>query len=91
MGRISLPLSHSQAMELKSRCEQAPYGRREETIVDTSVRNAWQLDASRLTIGRRIQEVVASLIPRLANGLPRPVIFQSEKKSGRGKPGFESN
>ena len=69
MGRISLPLSHSQAMELKSRCEQAPYGRREETIVDTSVRNAWQLDASRLTIGRRIQEVVASLIPRLANDL----------------------
>ena len=69
MGRISLPLSHSQAMELKSRCEQAPYGRREETIVDTSVRNAWQLDASRLTIGRRIQEVVTSLIARLANDL----------------------
>ena len=69
MGRIGLPLCHSQAMELKSRCEQAPYGRREETIVDTSVRNAWQLDASRLTIGCRIQKVVTSLIPRLANDL----------------------
>ncbi len=69
MGRIGLPLCHSQAMELKSKCEQAPYGRREETIVDTSVRNAWQLDASRLTIGRRIQEAVTSLIPRLANDL----------------------
>ena len=69
MGRIGLPLSHSQAMELKSRCEQAPYGRREETIVDTSVRNAWQLDASRLTIGPTIKKAVTSLIPQLSNDL----------------------
>ena len=50
MGSIRLLLCCSQAVELKSRCEQAPYGCREETIVNTSVRNAWQLDASRLTI-----------------------------------------
>ena len=69
MGRIGLPLCHSQAMELKSRCEQAPYGRREETIVDTSVRNAWQLDASRLTIGPTLKKAVTSLIPQVSKDL----------------------
>ncbi len=56
-------------MELKSKCEQAPYGRREETIVDTSVRNAWQLDASRLTIGPAIKKAVTALIPQLSTDL----------------------
>ena len=67
MGRIGLPLCRSQAVELKRYCEQAPYGRRQETIVDTSVRNAWQLDASRLTIGPTIKKAVTLLVPQLAN------------------------
>ena len=33
-------------------CSQAPYGRGEETIVDTSVRKTWQLDPSQFTIIR---------------------------------------
>ena len=69
VGRIGLPLCHAQAMELKSQCEQAPFGRREETIVDTSVRNALQLDASKLKIGSNMKKVVASLIPSLATEL----------------------
>ena len=69
VGRIGLPLCHAQAMELKSQCEQAPFGRREETIVDTSVRNALQLDASKLKIGSNVEKVVASLIPSLATEL----------------------
>ena len=69
MGRIGLPLCRAQANELKGECEQAPYGRREETIVDTNVRNALQLDASKVKIGARMKREVTSLIPSLKTEL----------------------
>lgn len=43
IGPIGLPLSKSQAKELANRCEQAPFGRGTETIVDKSVRDTFQL------------------------------------------------
>ena len=41
VGPIGLPLSKSQAKELANRCEQAPFGRGAETIVDRSVRDTF--------------------------------------------------
>ena len=69
VGRIGLPLCYAQANELKGKCEQAPYGRREETIVDTNVRNALQLDASKVKIGKRMKREVTALIPSLKTEL----------------------
>lgn len=46
IGKIRLPLDEAQAQELIGLARQAPYGKGEETIVDTSVRNTWELDAS---------------------------------------------
>ena len=69
LGRIGLPLCRAQANELKGESEQAPYGRREETIVDTNVRNALQLDASKVKIGTRMQHKITSLIPSLRTEL----------------------
>ena len=43
IGPIGLPLSKTQAKELANRCEQAPFGRGAQTIVDTSIRNTFQL------------------------------------------------
>ena len=43
VGRIGLPLSETQAKELANRCEQAPFGRGEKTLVDKAVRNTFQL------------------------------------------------
>jgi len=43
VGPVALPLTSRQAKELKKHCEQAPYGKGEETIVDTSVRRVWRL------------------------------------------------
>ena len=57
------------ANELKVECEQAPYGRREETIVDTNVRNALQLDAYKVKIGTKMQHVITSLSPSLRTEL----------------------
>ncbi|CAM1506359.1 Fc.00g060000.m01.CDS01 [Cosmosporella sp. VM-42] len=41
---IPLPLTEPIAQTIKSACRQAPFGRGDETLVDTSVRNTWELD-----------------------------------------------
>lgn len=43
---IPLPLVSRDADTIKSKCEQAPFGRGDDTVVDVSVRKTWQLDAS---------------------------------------------
>ncbi len=42
VGPIALPLTAAQAKELRGQCEQAPYGKGEKTLVDTSVRRVWR-------------------------------------------------
>ena len=53
VGRIGLPLSQEQAVTLISVMEQAPYGKGSETVTDLSVRDVLQLDASRVSLGKR--------------------------------------
>ncbi|WP_042242452.1 2OG-Fe(II) oxygenase [Neochlamydia sp. S13] len=48
VGEISLPLRPEQAEQIMAECEQAPYGFKEETLIDTNVRNVWQLSPSAL-------------------------------------------
>ena len=45
LGPIALPFLAQQARSLITLSQQAPYGRGEETIVDTNVRNVWQIGA----------------------------------------------
>ncbi|KAF9777669.1 hypothetical protein IL306_004345 [Fusarium sp. DS 682] len=47
---ISLPLKEDDAQAIKSICQQAPFGHGNKTIVDTSVRNTWELDASKFNL-----------------------------------------
>ncbi|KAI1381983.1 hypothetical protein F4677DRAFT_11617 [Hypoxylon crocopeplum] len=48
VGNITLPLRTEQAQQLIAKARQAPFGKGTRTIVDTSVRNTWELDASML-------------------------------------------
>lgn len=50
LGPIGLPLTVSQAKQLKKVCQQAPYGKGEETVVDTSVRRVWQLTPDQFSL-----------------------------------------
>lgn len=50
IGSIGLPLPAAQADELKHRCEQAAYGKGEQTIVDTKVRQVWRLTPDRFIL-----------------------------------------
>jgi len=44
IGPVEFPLSESTALQLIEKARQAPFGMGSETIVDTSVRNTWELD-----------------------------------------------
>jgi hypothetical protein len=51
VGHIGLPLTEPQAKALIEFSEQAPFGRGEETIVDTDVRQGWQISADDFELG----------------------------------------
>jgi len=51
VGVISFPIPHSQIQDIIKHAERAPYGRGGETILDTSVRNTWQLAPVNVRIG----------------------------------------
>ena len=50
-GTLGLPLSEQAAKALRDKCSQAPFGRRDQTIVDLNVRRTWQLDPTQFRIG----------------------------------------
>ncbi|KAM0558470.1 hypothetical protein ACHAPJ_004660 [Fusarium lateritium] len=51
IGEISLPLGEPHARQIITKARQAPYGKGSDTIVDTSVRNTWELNPTQFTIG----------------------------------------
>jgi len=50
IGAVKLPLSVARAKQIKKLCEQAPYGKGEETVVDTKVRRVWRLLPNRFEL-----------------------------------------
>ena len=67
LGPISFPLLEAQAQQIKSLAQQAPFGRRTETLVDTRVRDTWQLEPNqfRLTNPRWASEFLPKLLVRI--------------------------
>lgn len=47
-GEISFPINKMQAEILKQSAQQAPFGKGSETLLDTEVRNTWEIDAEKL-------------------------------------------
>jgi hypothetical protein len=50
LGPVGLPLTEGQAKELRKHCQQAPYGKGEQTLIDTSVRRVWRLQPDRFAL-----------------------------------------
>jgi len=70
VGPIALPLLRFQAEQLVAIAERAPYGRGEETLVDTRVRRTWQIDVDKLHIeGRSWARTLDDIVARCAAGL----------------------
>lgn len=70
VGRIALPLLPVQAEQLVALAARAPFGRGEETLVDTDVRRTWQIDAERLHLaGHRWPDTLDAIVGKAAAGL----------------------
>lgn len=70
VGPVALPLLPVQAGQLVAVAEQAPYGKGEDTLVDTAVRRTWQIGAERVRIeGKHWQSTLDAIVARVAEGL----------------------
>ncbi len=76
VGRISLPLLAVQAEQLVAVATRAPYGRGQDTLIDTAVRKTWQIPAEQVALAGRswpgtLSAIVASATAGL--GVTEPV------------------
>lgn len=49
LGLIGLPLNEREAQLIISRSAQAPFGKGSETVVDTKVRDTWEIDPANIS------------------------------------------
>lgn len=73
IGTVSFPVPSQQARALVALCERAPYGRGQDTIVDTDVRKVWQLAPAKLRLAgkswpRTLDQVLAAVTEGLGCG-----------------------
>lgn len=66
VGTIGLPLHPCMAEVLKEQAEKAPFGRGPATLVDESIRRAWQIDPAKVTVGGVEWEATTSKIVKKA-------------------------
>ena len=72
-GMLSFPVTPPQAEALISVAEPAPYGKGEQTLVDSSVRACWQIDRAQVTVtGGVWPDTFADIVARAATGLGCP-------------------
>ena len=61
-----MPLNDIQATRLKERCEQAAYGKGEQTLVDTNVRRVWRLKPDRFQLSNpQWQKVIGEIVAKV--------------------------
>ena len=72
-GALSFPVPEAQVRALIEVAERAPYGKGSETLVDTSVRDCWQIDPERVRLaGAAWPETFAKILDSVAAGLGCP-------------------
>jgi hypothetical protein len=70
VGRIAFPILPAQAGRLVAVAEAAPYGRGDETVIDSEVRRTWQVDPAKVRIGgRHWDQTLEGLVVDIALGL----------------------
>ena len=82
IGDVGVPVSAAEAKRLIKQATQAPYGRGEETIVDTNVRRVWQLEPQQFSLRNAAWEpFVASIVEAVRQefGIPQKVKHQLYK------------
>ena len=73
VGPLSFPVPDSQVQALIGVAERAPYGRGEETLLDTSVRDCRQIDSARVRVGGSAwEDTFSGILKDAAEGLGCP-------------------
>ena len=79
VGQIALPLLPTQAKQLVAVGERAPFGRGEQTLVDTAVRRTWQIGPNQVRIqGRGWARTLSAILTRVCDGLGVAESVQAE-------------
>ena len=69
-GELSFPVPDVQIDALIKVAERAPYGKGTRTLVDTEVRDCWQIDADRIRLGGRAWSgTLKKIMDRVSTGL----------------------
>lgn len=69
VGPVDLPLRPADVRKLSDVVRQAPYGKRTETIVDTSVRDTLEIDADLVTYSRELGAEIKKAVAQTAKHL----------------------
>ena len=73
LGLLSFPVADTQVQALIQAGDRAPYGKGAETLVDTGVRDSWQIDGGRIALGGQAwTETFATIMHAVAEGLGCP-------------------
>ena len=73
VGVLSFPVPDFQVRLLVGAAERAPYGKGADTLVDTSVRDCWQIDAARMRLGGGVwADTLRGILDTVATGLGCP-------------------
>ncbi len=73
VGMLSFPVPEAQVHALIEAAERAPYGKGPDTLVDTSVRDCWQIDPERVRLaGGAWPDTLAQILDAAAAGLGCP-------------------
>lgn len=69
-GVVGLPLSDNDAQAIISASHEAPFGKGEETIVDTSVRKTWEISLGEFELRNPAwQPFIESIVAKVSAGL----------------------
>jgi hypothetical protein len=82
IGPVALSLLPIQAEQLIAIAKRAPYGRGENTLVDTGVRRTWQIGADQVRIqGKHWARTLEGILARVADGLgvTEPIVAEFYK------------
>ncbi|MBF8301410.1 MAG: hypothetical protein HW394_1780, partial [Acidobacteria bacterium] len=70
VGTVSFPIPATQARQIIRRAVLAPYGRGQDTIVDTRVRKVWQLAPNEVRLsGKHWADTLSTIVTRVSEGL----------------------
>jgi hypothetical protein len=69
-GSLGMPLSTRDAEALIGHCKQAPFGSKEQTVVDTRVRDTWEIDAGKVSFQNPLWVTfISKVVPKVCGAL----------------------